>query len=336
MLSTAMTQTAPSAETMPKPFVVAKNLCKYYPISGLGHRVVKSVDDVSLTIGEGEVLGLVGESGCGKSTVAGLITRLTHATRGEVSIGQNDMLHMNGEALRRMRRVVQLVFQDPYSALDPRMRIGQSMEAPLAQHGLGTREERTNRVFRMLEEVGLDGSFYDRYPSQCSGGQLQRVVIGRALLLNPSFLVCDEPTSALDASMRTQILNLLMDMKRRHGLTVLMISHDLRVVRYLCDRIAVMYLGRVVEIADREELFRAPKHPYTKALIASSMLDETGLYAPEMLLDGDLPSPLNPPDGCKFHTRCKYATGICSQAEPVLEAVSGEHFARCHRWPELG
>ncbi|MNT12889.1 putative D,D-dipeptide transport ATP-binding protein DdpF [compost metagenome] len=246
------------------------------------------------------------------------------------------MLHMQGEALRRMRRVVQLVFQDPYSALDPRMRIGQSMEAPLAQHGIGTREERTARVFRMLEEVGLDGSFYDRYPSQCSGGQLQRVVIGRALLLNPSFLVCDEPTSALDASMRTQILNLLMDMKRRHGLTVLMISHDLRVVRYLCDRIAVMYLGRVVEIADREELFRAPKHPYTKALIASSMLDETGLYAPEMLLDGDLPSPLNPPDGCKFHTRCKYATEICGEVEPVLEGVSGEHFARCHRWRELG
>ncbi|MFF2321156.1 ABC transporter ATP-binding protein [Agrobacterium sp. NPDC058088] len=336
MLSKAMTQMPPAAENSRRPYVVAKNLCKYYPISGFGHRVVKSVDDVSLTIGEGEVLGLVGESGCGKSTVAGLITRLTHATKGEVSIGDHDILHMQGETLRRMRRVVQLVFQDPYSALDPRMRIGQSMEAPLAQHGIGTREERTSRVFRMLEEVGLDGSFYDRYPSQCSGGQLQRVVIGRALLLNPSFLVCDEPTSALDASMRTQILNLLMDMKRRHGLTVLMISHDLRVVRYLCDRIAVMYLGRVVEIADREELFRAPKHPYTKALIASSMLDETGLYAPEMLLDGDLPSPLNPPEGCKFHTRCKYATAICSEVEPVLEGVAGEHFARCHRWQELG
>ncbi|QCL72870.1 ABC transporter ATP-binding protein [Agrobacterium tumefaciens] len=336
MLSKAMTQMPPSAENSSRPYVVAKNLCKYYPISGLGHRVVKSVDDVSLTIGEGEVLGLVGESGCGKSTIAGLITRLTHATRGEVSIGDHDILHMQGEALRRVRQVVQLVFQDPYSALDPRMRIGQSMEAPLAQHGIGTREERTARVFRMLEEVGLDGSFYDRYPSQCSGGQLQRVVIGRALLLNPSFLVCDEPTSALDASMRTQILNLLMDMKRRHGLTVLMISHDLRVVRYLCDRIAVMYLGRIVEIADREELFRAPKHPYTKALIASSMLDETGLYAPEMLLDGDLPSPLNPPGGCKFHTRCKYATAICGEVEPVLEGVSGEHFARCHRWRELG
>ncbi|WLP54747.1 ABC transporter ATP-binding protein [Agrobacterium fabrum] len=336
MFSKPMTQMPPSAENGSRPYVVAKNLCKYYPISGLGHRVVKSVDDVSLTIGEGEVLGLVGESGCGKSTVAGLITRLTHATRGEVSIGDHDILHMQGEALRRVRRVVQLVFQDPYSALDPRMRIGQSMEAPLAQHGIGTRAERTARVFRMLEEVGLDGSFYDRYPSQCSGGQLQRVVIGRALLLNPSFLVCDEPTSALDASMRTQILNLLMDMKRRHGLTVLMISHDLRVVRYLCDRIAVMYLGRIVEIADREELFRAPKHPYTKALIASSMLDETGLYAPEMLLDGDLPSPLNPPGGCKFHTRCKYATAICGEVEPVLEGVSGEHFARCHRWRELG
>ena len=184
--------------------------------------------------------------------------------------------------------------------------------------------------------AGAGGFAADVQQLRAIGGQLQRVVIGRALLLNPSFLVCDEPTSALDASMRTQILNLLMDMKRRHGLTVLMISHDLRVVRYLCDRIAVMYLGRVVEIADREELFRAPKHPYTKALIASSMLDETGLYAPEMLLDGDLPSPLNPPNGCKFHTRCKYATEICGEVEPVLEGVSGEHFARCHRWRELG
>ncbi|MES5046554.1 ABC transporter ATP-binding protein [Rhizobium nepotum] len=336
MLSIAKTQIPPSADSNKPPYVVAKNLCKYYPVSGLGHRVVKSVDDVSLTIGEGEVLGLVGESGCGKSTVAGLITRLTHATKGEVSIGEHDILHMQGETLRRMRRVVQLVFQDPYSALDPRMRIGQSMEAPLAQHGIGTREERMARVFKMLEEVGLDASYYDRYPSQCSGGQLQRVVIGRALLLNPSFLVCDEPTSALDASMRTQILNLLMDMKRRHGLTVLMISHDLRVVRYLCDRIAVMYLGRIVEIADREELFRAPKHPYTKALIASSMLDETGLYAPEMLLDGELPSPLNPPGGCKFHTRCKHATQICGETEPALEGVTGEHFARCHHWREWG
>ncbi|KJF69311.1 ABC transporter ATP-binding protein [Rhizobium nepotum] len=336
MLSIAKTQIPPSADSNKPPYVVAKNLCKYYPVSGLGHRVVKSVDDVSLTIGEGEVLGLVGESGCGKSTVAGLITRLTHATKGEVSIGEHDILHMQGETLRRMRRVVQLVFQDPYSALDPRMRIGQSMEAPLAQHGIGTREERMARVFKMLEEVGLDASYYDRYPSQCSGGQLQRVVIGRALLLNPSFLVCDEPTSALDASMRTQILNLLMDMKRRHGLTVLMISHDLRVVRYLCDRIAVMYLGRIVEIADREELFRAPKHPYTKALIASSMLDETGLYAPEMLLDGELPSPLNPPGGCKFHTRCKHATQICGETEPALEGVTGEHFARCHHWRDWG
>lgn len=335
MLSTVKTPGRPEADGKIKPYVVANNLCKYYPISGLGNRVVKSVDDVSLTIGEGEVLGLVGESGCGKSTVAGLITRLTNATKGEVSIGDNDILHMQGETLRRMRRVVQLVFQDPYSALDPRMRIGQSMEAPLAQHGIGKREERVARVLKMLEEVGLDASYYDRYPSQCSGGQLQRVVIGRALLLNPSFLVCDEPTSALDASMRTQILNLLMDMKRRHGLTVLMISHDLRVVRYLCDRIAVMYLGRIVEIADREELFRAPKHPYTKALIASSMLDETGLYAPEMLLDGDLPSPLNPPSGCKFHTRCKHATQICGEKEPVLEATAGEHFARCHHWREL-
>lgn len=335
MLPVSTTQTSSPIDGKKPPYVVAKNLCKHYPISRLGHRVIKSVDGVSLTIGEGEVLGLVGESGCGKSTVARLMTRLTHATHGELTIGAHDILHMQGEALRRMRRVVQLVFQDPYSALDPRMRIGQSMETPLEQHGIGTRDERNARVCRMLDEVGLDESFYDRYPSQCSGGQLQRVVIGRALLLEPSFLVCDEPTSALDASMRTQILNLLMDLKRRHGLTILMISHDLRVVRYLCDRIAVMYLGRIVEIADRDELFRAPKHPYTKALIASSMLDETGLHAPEMLLDGDLPSPLNPPLGCGFHTRCKHATEKCSAAAPGFDSVAEEHIVCCHHWRQL-
>ncbi|WP_175873088.1 ABC transporter ATP-binding protein [Burkholderia sp. BCC0397] len=318
------------------PLVEVDGIAKHYLLPGLGRSSsVKSVDDVSMTIGKGEVLGLVGESGCGKSTIARLLTCQTLATSGHIKIGGLEIAGLRGEELKRLRRTVQLVFQDPFSALDPRMRIGTSMEAPLAQHRIGTCEERRQRVMRVLTEVGLDESFYGRYPRQCSGGQLQRVVIGRALLLEPSFLICDEPTSALDASMRTQILNLLTDLKQRHGLTMLMISHDLRVVRHVCDRIAVMYLGRIVEIADRDALFEAPRHPYTRALIAASMLDRTGLYAPEVQLRGDLPSPLNPPRGCRFHTRCTYAQSKCSKAEPEFETASETHQVRCHFWREL-
>ncbi len=318
------------------PLVNVDGIAKHYLLPGLGRSSsVKSVDGVSFAIRQGEVLGLVGESGCGKSTIARLLTRQTAPTSGRVTIADREIAHVNGEELKRLRRTVQLVFQDPFGALDPRMQIGTSMEAPLAQHGIGTLHERRQMVMRMLEEVGLDESFSERYPRQCSGGQLQRVVIGRALLLQPSFLICDEPTSALDASMRTQILNLLTDLKRRHGLTMLMISHDLRVVRHICDRIAVMYLGRIVEIADRDALFEAPRHPYTRALIAASMLDQTGLYAPEIQLHGELPSPLNPPRGCHFHTRCAYAQGKCSQADPEFEAASDTHQVRCHFWREL-
>lgn len=321
------------APAIQSPLVEVEHLAKHY---FLGRSFsVKSVDDVSFTIGQGEVLGLVGESGCGKSTIARLLTRQTPPTGGQVKIAGQEIVDLSGEELKRLRRTVQLVFQDPFGALDPRMRIGTSMEAPLAQHRIGTREERREKVMRMLAEVGLDESFYERYPRQCSGGQLQRVVIGRALLLEPRFLICDEPTSALDASMRTQILNLLTDLKRRHGLTMLMISHDLRVVRHICDRIAVMYLGRIVEVADRDALFKTPRHPYTRALIAASMLDRTGLYAPEIQLRGDLPSPLNPPRGCRFHTRCAHAQAKCSQAEPEFEAASGSHQVRCHFWREL-
>jgi len=323
----------PASQAVRPPLVEIEHLAKHYHL-GLSFSV-KSVDGVTFTIGQGEVLGLVGESGCGKSTIARLLTRQTSPTSGQVKIAGQEIADVSGEELKRLRRTVQLVFQDPFGALDPRMRIGTSMEAPLAQHRIGTREERRDRVMRMLTEVGLDESFYERYPRQCSGGQLQRVVIGRALLLEPSFLICDEPTSALDASMRTQILNLLTDLKRRHGLTMLMISHDLRVVRHICDRIAVMYLGRIVEIADRDALFKTPRHPYTRALIAASMLDRTGLYAPEIQLRGDLPSPLNPPLGCRFHTRCAHAQAKCSQAEPEFEAASESHQVRCHFWREL-
>jgi peptide/nickel transport system ATP-binding protein len=315
------------------PLVEVNEIAKHYFLSRLFS--IKSVDGVSFSIRPGEVMGLVGESGCGKSTIARLLTRQTPPTSGEMRIAGQQIADIDGEDLKRLRRTVQLVFQDPFGALDPRMRIGTSMEAPLAQHGIGTRQERRDKVMRMLAEVGLDENFYERYPRQCSGGQLQRVVIGRALLLEPRFLICDEPTSALDASMRTQILNLLTDLKRRHGLTMLMISHDLRVVRHICDRIAVMYLGRIVEVADRDALFETPRHPYTKALIAASMLDRTGLYAPEIQLRGDLPSPLNPPRGCRFHTRCAHAQAKCSEAEPELGSASESHHVRCHFWREL-
>lgn len=325
-------RTSPASD---RPFVEVSDLAKHYPVRGSRHLTIKAVDGVSFTIREGEVLGLVGESGCGKSTIARLLMRLTTATAGEIRIDQRDILAMQGEELRRMRPTMQLIFQDPYAAFDPRMTIGTSMEAPLAQHAMGTPQSRFAAVLRMLDEVGLDASFYPRYPGQCSGGQLQRVVIGRALLLKPWFLVCDEPTSALDASMRTQILNLLIDLKQRLGLTLLMISHDLRLVRYLCDRIAVMYLGQIVEIAQRDELFERPRHPYTHALISSAMIDETGLAGAADALKGDLPSPLNPPPGCRLHLRCTFATERCAREMPPLHVTGDGHATRCHYWDRL-
>lgn len=317
-------------------FLSVEAVAKHYRLPSLtGAKVVKSVDGVTLRVLPGEVMGLVGESGCGKSTFAKIVTRLTTATDGAVLIDGEDWLAPTGEALRRRRRDVQLIFQDPYAALDPRMTIGTSMSAPMAHHGLGAAAERRARVLEMLEDVGLDPSFYDRLPKQCSGGQLQRVVIGRALLLQPKLLICDEPTSALDASMRTQILNLLLDLKVRRGLTMVVISHDLRVMRYLCDRIAVMYLGKLVEIADRDALFERPTHPYTKALIAASLLDQNGLDATDALLEGELPSPLNPPNGCSFHTRCPHARPDCAVFEPMLKQARPGQFVRCRYWEAI-
>ncbi len=315
------------------PHIAVEGIVKHFPVrAGAGVRggLVRAVDGVSISIRKNEVLGLVGESGCGKSTLARLLLKLIPPDDGKVAIAGRDILALDGGELRKLRRSMQLIFQDSLSAMDPRMRIGTSLEAPLAQHRIGDRQERRERVFRMLSEVGLDESIYDRMPSQCSGGQLQRAAIARALLLEPSFLICDEPTSSLDASVRAQVLNLLIKLKNRFGLTVLMISHDLRVIKYFCDRVAVMYLGQIVEIADRDILFSKPAHPYTRALIAASWLEEFELATNGETVRGEPPSPVDPPGGCRFHPRCPMAEKRCIQEAPMLEAAGPSHLARCH------
>ena len=314
----------------PSDFVVADRIVKHFPVRvGAWRRgSVRSVDGVSFRIRRGEVMGLVGESGCGKSTLARVLLRLLPPDSGTVTIAGRDLSSMRGEKLRRFRTTMQLIFQNPYAALDPRMRIGTSLEAPLAQHGIGTQRERYRRAADMLGEVGLDESFVERLPRQCSGGELQRIVIARALLLEPRFLVCDEPTSALDASLRVQMIDLLVDLKNRFDLTLLLISHDLRVVRYASDRVAVMYLGRIVEVGERDAVFDDPQHPYTRALIAASLLEENGLTAGDDIR-GEPSSPLNPPRGCRFHPRCTIARPRCAAREPDLAGGQGDHRAAC-------
>ncbi|AMS44957.1 peptide/nickel transport system ATP-binding protein [Aminobacter aminovorans] len=318
-------------------FVSVSNLSKHYRTGLWRKQSVQAVNGISFDIAKGEAMGLVGESGCGKSTVARLLTKLTTATGGSVSVDGRDVLRL-GSAAEELskKRLVQLVFQDPVAALDPRMTLGQSLAAPLARHGIRGREERSARVRRILTEVGLEPSFADKLPGQCSGGQLQRAVIARALLLNPQFLVCDEPTSALDASLRTLVLNLLVTLRRDFNLTLLMISHDLNVVRFLCDKIAVMYLGEIVEYSPTENLFAFPKHPYTRGLIAASCLGRSeGRVATDDSVKGEPPSPLNPPQGCYFHPRCIHATEICRHEAPKPVSTSSGGLVRCHHWKVL-
>lgn len=314
------------------PLVEARGLVKHFPLRGSGRLAVRSVDGVTLAIGRAEVLGLVGESGCGKSTLARLLINQIRPDRGEVIMDGRDLLAMRPGDLRRFRRTVQLIFQNPVAALDPRMRLIDSLMAPLAAHDAGTREECLEMIHAMLGEVGIDPGIVQRYPGQCSGGQLQRIVIARALLLRPQFVVCDEPTSSLDASIRAQILNLLNDLRRRFDLSLLMISHDLRALRHICDRVAVMYLGRIVEMAPVEQIFQAPRHPYTKALNAASLLDEIGLDAASRLAEGEPPSPVHPPSGCHFHPRCPLADETCRRHVPTLERIAENHEVSCHHW----
>lgn len=317
-----------------RPLVVLEGVQKHFPVSGgflSRHRdAVHAVDGVSLTINEGEVLGLVGETGSGKSTLARVMLRLARPDKGSVTFDGRDVLAADARAMKGLRREMQLIFQDPYSALDPLMRLGQSIEAPLAQHGIGTKVERHRMVAELLQKVGLDPSFAERYPKECSGGQLHRIVIARALSLGPRFLACDEPTSSLDASIRAQILNLLVDLKRTLNLTLLMISHDLRVVRYISDRVAVMYLGQIVELGDRDAIFDRPLHPYTRTLIQASLPEEgQGFSAP--IVQGEPPSPINPPSGCRFRTRCPLAQDVCA-TPPRLEEVEPGHWVACFFW----
>jgi oligopeptide transport system ATP-binding protein len=312
-----------------------KGVFKHFPISGFGGGAVRAVDGVDLEVRRGEALGLVGESGCGKSTLARLITALLPVTAGQIWFDGQEITKLRGRALRRVRRKMQMIFQDPFASLDPRMTVGDIIQEPLDNYGIGNVRDRQQRVQELLRLVGLNPNFTNRYPHEFSGGQRQRIGIARALAVNPSFIVCDEAVSALDVSIQAQIINLLQDLQREFQLTYLFIAHDLAVVRHISDRIAVMYLGKVVETADRNDIYEHPQHPYTKALLSSIPVPDPIKERERELvvLQGEIPSPVNPPSGCRFHPRCPIARapGICSEQEPPL-APHGQRdqVAACH------
>ena len=307
-----------------KEFVTSKSL------TGKPLKIVHAVDSVDLTIYEGETIGVVGESGCGKSTLGRCILQLIRPTAGNVLYRGEDITKLNKEQMRQMRRKMQLIFQDPYASLNPRMTVLELIMAPLEAFGIGTMEERVQRVKEIMELVGMPENMMNRYPHEFSGGQRQRIVIARALVLNPEFVVCDEPVSALDVSVRAQVLNLIQELKKKKHLTYMFISHDLSVVKDISDRIAVMYLGRIVEIAEKNELYNNPQHPYTKALLSAIPIPDVDNKMKREILTGDVPSPLNPPSGCYFHTRCKYATERCKTECPALHDVGNGHMVACH------
>lgn len=316
-----------------------KNLSKYFTgKKGLLNRQpaqVKAVDHVSLTVNKGETLGLVGESGCGKSTLGRTILRLIPATEGQVLYNGEDILTYDKKKMWEMRRKLQIIFQDPYSSLNPRMTVYDLISAPLEVYKIGTKAERREMVEEILQEVGLDKQYLNRFPHEFSGGQRQRIGIARALILNSEFVVCDEAVSALDVSVRAQVLNLMRNMQQKKNLTYLFISHDLSVVRHISDRIAVMYLGSVAEVAEKAQLYSNPMHPYTKALLSAIPLPDVKKKRQRIILQGDVPSAYNPPSGCKFHTRCPYATDRCKQEIPVLRQMEKGHQVACHRAEEL-
>ncbi len=314
-----------------------KGLKKYFPITQgilIQHKVadVKAVDGLDFGIKSGETLGLVGESGCGKSTTGRTILQLYRPTAGDVYFQGKDLAKMQGEELRKMRRHMQMIFQDPYASLNPRMTVGDIIGEPLEVHNIAKGKEKKERVQELLQIVGLNPYFVNRYPHEFSGGQRQRIGVARALAVNPAFIVCDEPISALDVSIQAQIINLLEELQSKFNLTYLFIAHDLSVVRHISDRIAVMYLGKIVELTDRDSLYGNPLHPYTKALLSAVPIPDPIVEEKRerIILTGDVPSPVNPPSGCRFHTRCPLAIDICKQVDPEFRDVGGGHFVACH------
>lgn len=309
-------------------------LKKYFPIKGgvLGKKKgeVKAVDQISFFVRKGETLGIVGESGCGKSTTGRLIMRLIEASDGTIKFEDKDITKMSKNELRKVRRDIQMVFQDPYASLNPRHTVQKILEEPLIVHGIGSKEERKKRVQEMLEVVGLSSYHAKRYPHQFSGGQRQRIGIARALMTKPKLVILDEPVSALDVSIQAQVLNLLKDIQKEFRLTYIFIAHDLGVVKHISDRVGVMYLGRLIELADSEEIYQNPKHPYTKALLSAVPVPDPTDKRERIPLTGELPSPSNPPSGCAFHTRCEECFDLCKTEKPEYKEIQSGHYVACH------
>ncbi len=324
---------------IPDPYVLldVRGLQMHFPVSKgvifqskVGE--IKAVDGVSFQIMRGETLGLVGESGCGKTTIGRCILQLLKPTGGEVRFRGEDLTQLSGKEMRPLRKELQVIFQDPYGSLNPRMTVGAIVEEPLIIHKIGDRNERKGKVQELFEVVGLNPNMMDRYPYEFSGGQRQRIGIARALAVNPTFIVCDEPVSALDVSIQAQVINLLRSLQERFDLTYLFIAHDLSVVRHISDRVAVMYLGKIVEITGRDELYRDPKHPYTRALLSAVPIPDPVVEASRerIILTGDVPSPIDPPKGCSFHPRCPFAMDVCREITPVLKQTTQGHSVACH------